>query len=343
MPDRESLKDRLAARIAAEGPIGVDTYMVEANAHYYATRDPFGVRGDFITAPEISQMFGELIGLWLADLWDRAGRPGDALYVELGPGRGTLAADALRAMNAAGLEPEVHLIETSPTLKAAQAERVPAAVWHDELEGLPEGRPLLVVANEFFDALPVRQFVKSSQGWHERGIAFEQGEFRPVAGAPVPLSLAAPEGSIVERSPATEAMAGSLARRLVAQGGAALIIDYGHERSALGDTIQAVRNHAFADPWQNAGEQDLTAHVDFETLGRAAGAAGARIFGPIAQGVWLTAMGIELRAVALSRSAPSRAAEFGAARHRLTDPDQMGRLFKALALTAPDWPVPAAF
>jgi SAM-dependent MidA family methyltransferase len=319
------LEERLKARIVAQGPIPVADYMAEANAHYYASRDPFGVEGDFTTAPEISQMFGELIGIWLADLWQRAGEPEAARYVELGPGRGTLAEDALRAMRGAGLAPPVELVETSPLLRAAQAERVPAR-WHDDLATVPDSGPLLVVANEFFDALPVRQF----EGGRELRVAYEGGFVR--------------DGPVeTETSPASLALVDALARRLAVQGGAALIVDYGHDRPGTGDTLQSVSGHAFADPFEAPGERDLTAHVDFHALAAAARTAGVRVFGPAPQGLWLNAMGIKLRAASLAKAAPERGAEIAAARARLTGADQMGRLFKAMALVAPGWPEPAGF
>jgi NADH dehydrogenase [ubiquinone] 1 alpha subcomplex assembly factor 7 len=339
-----SVADRLARLIGAAGPISVSTFMAEANAHYYAARDPFGAAGDFTTAPEISQMFGELVGLWLADVWQRAGRPADAAYVELGPGRGTLAADALRGMRRAGLAPEVHLVETSPVLRTAQAERVRDAVWHGDIASLPPGRPLLLVANEFFDALPVRQLVATKRGWHERLVAHSEAGFTPVPGPLLPVPLdPAPTGTVFETSPASVSIVRSLAQRLVSAGGAALIVDYGRERSGTGDTLQAVSRHAYADPWQEPGSRDLTAHVDFEALGRAAGEQGARIWGPRPQGEWLEAMGIGVRAAALAAAAPERAGEIAGAHARLTAPEQMGTLFKVLALTAPAWPEPEGF
>jgi SAM-dependent MidA family methyltransferase len=319
------LEARLKARIAAEGPISVADYMAEANAHYYATRDPFGIEGDFTTAPEISQMFGELIGIWLADLWQRAGASQAARYVELGPGRGTLAEDALRAMRGAGLAPPVELVETSPLLRAAQAERIPAR-WHDDLSTIPESGPLLVVANEFFDALPVRQY----EAGRELLVAHDGRFVR--------------DGAVeTETSPASLEIVGALARRLAAQGGAALIVDYGHDRPGTGDTLQAVSGHAFADPFEAPGERDLTAHVDFHALASAARVAGVRVFGPAPQGAWLGAMGIKLRAASLAKAAPERGPEIAAARERLTGAGQMGRLFKAMALVAPSWPQPAGF
>jgi NADH dehydrogenase [ubiquinone] 1 alpha subcomplex assembly factor 7 len=340
----DSITDRLARLIASMGPIPVSTFMAEANAHYYATRDPLGEAGDFTTAPEISQMFGELAGLWLADLWLRAGRPQDAVYVELGPGRGTLAADALRAMGGAGLEPEVHLVETSPVLRAAQAERLPNAVWHGDVAGLPAGRPLLILANEFFDALPVRQLVATRRGWHERLVTHTEAGFVPIPGPLIPAPLAPAEtGTVRETSPASLGIARALAQRLAANGGAALIVDYGASRSATGETLQAVSRHSFADPWHEPGSRDLTAHVDFEALARAAAAEGVRVAGPRAQGEWLAAMGIDARAEALARSAPERADEIESARARLVEPDRMGDLFKALAFVSPAWPEPEGF
>jgi SAM-dependent MidA family methyltransferase len=340
----DNITDRLARLIRAAGPIPVSTFMAEANAHYYGSRDPLGSAGDFTTAPEISQMFGELVGLWLADLWQRAGSPADAVYVELGPGRGTLAGDALRAMRAAGLSPDVHLVETSPALRAAQAERVPDATWHGDVASLPADRPLLIVANEFFDALPVRQLVATKRGWHERLVAHTEAGFVPVPGPLIPAPLEPAEtGTVVETSPASLGIVRALAQRLVARGGAALIVDYGHARSGVGETLQAVSGHAYADPWQEPGSRDLTAHVDFEALARAAAAEGVRVAGPRAQGEWLEAMGIGARAAALSAAAPDRAGEIEAARTRLTAPEQMGTLFKALALVSPAWPEPEGF
>lgn len=342
-PEPASLAERLERLMDTSGPIPVAAYMAEANAHYYAAGDPLGAAGDFVTAPEISQMFGELVGLWLADLWQRAGSPPAARYVEFGPGRGTLAADALRAMRAAGLSPPVDLVETSPALRRAQGERLPAARWHDDASTLPDGAPLLVVANEFFDALPVRQWIATGDGWRELMVTHRDGRFERVPGGRVPAPFDAEPGTIVEASPASSSVVRELARRIAQQGGAALIVDYGHERSGTGDTLQAVSRHAYADPWRAPGERDLTAHVDFQQLGEAARAEGARVFGPVGQGAWLKAMGIELRAASLAKAAPGRAAEIAAARDRLTGADEMGTLFKAMALVAPDWPRPEGF
>lgn len=314
--------------------------MAEANAHYYATRDPLGAAGDFVTAPEISQMFGELIGLWLADLWLRAGSP-EVAYVELGPGRGTLAADALRAMRSVGLEPPVYFVETSPVLRAAQRERVPHATWHDSIGDLPSG-PLLIVANEFFDALPVRQAVATGDGWRERVVTHD-GVFRVALGDRVPTPIEAQDGTVFETSPTARALCSELSARIADQGGAALVVDYGYWGPASGDTLQAVRRHAFADPFANPGEHDLTAHVDFTALAREGVEAGLRVSGPASQSEWLARLGLDARAAALAKARPEREEEIASARHRLVDPAEMGTLFKVLALTAPEWPEPEGF
>jgi SAM-dependent MidA family methyltransferase len=321
------LERALRDRIEAEGPITVEAFMDACNSHYYATRDPLGASGDFTTAPEISQMFGELVGACLADCWVRAGRPEGACYAELGPGRGTLAADALRAMRSAGLEPPAHFVETSPVLRQVQAAAVPGATWHDDLSTLPD-TPLLVVANEFLDALPVRQLVHGAQ--------------RHVILAGDELAFD-PDGEVVELSPARDEAVSALATRLAAQGGVALIIDYGHERSAPGDTLQAVRAHAFAPPLSNPGEQDLTAHVDFEAVAKAATAAGASVTRVMPQGEWLRRLGITARAAALAKANPERAEDIESARARLCESDGMGALFKVLAIHSAGWPPPAGF
>ena len=317
----------LRERIRAEGPITVESYMEACNAYYYATRDPFGVAGDFTTSPEISQMFGEMVGAALTDWWNRAGAPDDAIYVELGPGRGTLAADALRLMRSAGFSGEVHLVETSPVLRERQSEAVREAIWHDDIGDLP-ARPLLLVANEFLDALPVRQHVQGV----ERCVTIAGGGFAFDR-----------EGEIVETSPVRDEAVMSIATCLVAKGGLALFIDYGHERSAAGDTLQAVHRHGYAPVLATPGEQDLTAHVDFEALANAARDAGASVTKIVPQGEWLVRLGIEARAQSLSRANPDRASEIEAALRRLTGGDQMGQLFKVLAVHSPELPVPAGF
>jgi SAM-dependent MidA family methyltransferase len=345
------LAQRLARQIASGGPISVAHYMGEANQHYYATRDPLGLEGDFTTAPEISQMFGELVGLCLADVWMRSGRRPETSYVELGPGRGTLAADALRAMERAALAPRAHLVETSPTLRDRQSALLPHVIHHDSIDSLPEKGPLLVVANEFFDALPVRQCIRVGDEWRERVVIAreEEGRFIPVAGyrriesGLPPLAAEAPEGAIIESPIVGAEIAYALAQRIARQGGAAILIDYGYEGPALGDTLQAVKAHKFADPFADPGEVDLTTHVDFTMLGNMARQAGLRVHGPVGQGDFLRQLGIDARADQLARSAPARAAEVEAARARLTDGQAMGTLFKAMAWTHPDWADPAGF
>ncbi|MBN8843009.1 MAG: SAM-dependent methyltransferase [Sphingomonadales bacterium] len=324
-------------------------YMAAANAHYYATRDPLGAAGDFTTAPEISQMFGELIGIWIADLWSRAGSP-PFRYVELGPGRGTLAVDALRAASRFGCAPMgVHLVETSPTLRAAQSARLPTAEHHDEVDALPDDAPLIIVANEFFDALPIHQYVKTADGWRERMVERGDGRLRPVPGDipaddAIPLSLrGSQEGAIVETTPVSAAIMQRCAFRLARQGGAMLTIDYGYSGPAAGDTLQAVKAHHFADPFDDPGEVDLTAHVDFTLLADAARPASVAVSGPATQGDWLKRLGIDARLKSLSTAAPGRADELKGQRDRLVDADAMGELFKLLALTAPGWPSPAGF
>ncbi|MBS0254411.1 MAG: SAM-dependent methyltransferase [Proteobacteria bacterium] len=323
--------------------------MAEANMAYYTTRDPLGVTGDFITAPEISQMFGEMIGLWLAAMWDGAGRPADAIYVEPGPGRGTLAADALRAMARFGCTPQVHLVESSPVLIAAQRERVPAAQWHDTLATVPQDRPLLLVANEFLDALPVRQLVRAEHGWRERMVGLEGERFVAVAGdrpmdAAVPARWAdAPPGTIIETCPGAAAVVAEIAGRLARQGGAALLIDYGYDQPATGSSLQAVQGHRKVDPLADPGAADLTALVDFATLAGVARAGGARHLGTMGQGAFLGAMGIAARASALARALPDRAELLAEAHQRLTAPDQMGTLFRVMGLAGADWPAGIGF
>lgn len=343
-----NLAERFRRLIRTDGPMPVARFMGESNAHYYASRDPLGAGGDFVTAPEISQMFGELTGLWLTDLWDRAGQPAEACYAELGPGRGTLADDALRAMARAGLSPAVHLVESSPALRSIQAAALPRAAFHDDAAGLPEHGPLLLLANEFLDALPIRQLVRAEAGWRERMVALDGEHFVFVGGLQpmdeaVPPSFAdAAPGTILETCPGAAAVVGEIAQRLARQGGAALFIDYGHLASRTGSTLQAVRAHRKVDPFTSPGAADLTAHVDFAVLAEIARATGCAVH-TATQGDWLRAMGIELRAAALSRAAPAAAAGIAAAVERLTTADQMGELFKVMALIAPGWPAPAGF
>lgn len=335
--------------IANTGPISVQYFMGESNARYYGSRDPLGEAGDFITAPEVSQMFGELIGLWLADMWMRAGRPASVHYVELGPGRGTLACDVLRSARRFGLEPAVHLVETSATLKALQREAVPEATWHDDLASVPTSGPILLVANEFLDALPIRQLVKTEHGWRERMVTVHDDALVGIAGdrpmdAAMPQDLHAAEpGTLVETCPGAAAVVYEVAGRLIDQGGAALFIDYGHDEPRTGSTLQAIRAHQKVDAFAMPGEADLTAHVDFAMLAKVALSRGCRWLGTARQGDWLRALGIESRALSLSQQSPRHADTIQRALDRLTADDQMGTLFKVCGLAAPGWPEGAGF
>ncbi|BDI60015.1 class I SAM-dependent methyltransferase [Qipengyuania nanhaisediminis] len=335
--------------ISETGPISLAHFMAESNAHYYTTRDPLGEEADFITAPEVSQMFGELIGLWLTDLWVRMGARKKIHYVELGPGRGTLARDALRTAARYDLDPQIHFVETSPTLRKLQSEAFPNAVHHDDVSTLPEDAPLLLVANEFFDALPIHQLVRSAQGWHERMVGLEDGEFAYVAGdkpmdSIVPASWrSASQGTMIETSPAAAAVMGEIARRMATQGGAGLIIDYGAMELRAGSTLQAIRAHEKVDPLSAPGEADLTAHVDFELLRNVAKREGAAVMGVQMQGEWLRQMGIETRLEALERKNPAEKAKLRRQYERLTDDGQMGLLFKVLGIGGPRWPEGVGF
>lgn len=331
------------------GPISLSQFMGESNARYYNRSDPLGAQGDFVTAPEISQAFGELIGLWLADMWINAGREEPVHYVELGPGRGTLARDALRAMQRYGLEPVVHFVEASTALKDVQLATVPGARFHADPSTLPMDGALLVVANEFFDALPVRQLVRAAEGWRERMVGLEGDDFAFIAGRQ-PMDSAVPEhwrsasqGTLLETCPGAAAIMYELAGRLEQQGGAALVIDYGSAQGQTGSTLQAVHRHQKVDPFAAPGQADLTAHVDFETLARIAQSRETRWIGTVTQGEWLTSLGIGTRIEALARRAPHYADDLEAARLRLVGDDQMGKLFKVMGLAASHWPGGAGF
>jgi NADH dehydrogenase [ubiquinone] 1 alpha subcomplex assembly factor 7 len=367
-----TLAAHLERLISAEGPISVARYMAEALGHpehgYYMRGDPLGAAGDFITAPEISQIFGELIGLWCAVVWRAMDRPRPVRLVELGPGRGTLMADALRAARQSAADfhaaLDLHLVETSPPLRAAQRAALGdrQAAWHDAAGEVPAG-PMLVIANEFFDALPVHQFVRTAGGWRERMVAFDPAAgglfFRPAAEPTPSLDLVPPaldllppalrenagggEGGIIEIRPAAREIAAAIGTRIAAHGGAALIVDYGHAHSAMGDTLQAVRSHRYADPLAEPGAADLTAHVDFQALAEAALAAGAAVHGPVTQGAFLTALGIGARRDMLAAADPDKARDIHGACRRLTDTAEMGSLFKVLAIAGAGLPEPPGF
>ena len=348
-----ALGQRIAALIAAQGPISIAEYMTLALhdplSGYYATRDPFGAQGDFITSPEISQMFGEVIGLWLAQAWIDQGKPARPRLVELGPGRGTLMVDALRALK---LVPElreqieVTLVEMSPALQRIQKEAlkdcgVPVQ-WVTNIARVPQNRPLLLAANEFFDALPIRQYVKSGDGWHERMVTADANGALAFALSPVPYPAAkipatrkdAPDGGVYETCDAGAAIVQQIAQIIAKHGGAALIVDYGYDAPGFGETLQAVKGHGFADVLRDPGASDLSAHVDFEALTEAALRGGAAVNGPVEQGHLLLALGITQRAERLGAQI---------AMERLILPQQMGTLFKALALVPDGSPAPTGF
>jgi NADH dehydrogenase [ubiquinone] 1 alpha subcomplex assembly factor 7 len=347
-----ALKDELRALIASEGPIPVERYVVLCLGHpvhgYYTSRDPFGATGDFTTAPEISQMFGEMIGLWALDMWSRMGEPRTLRLVELGPGRGTLMSDLLRA---ARIRPgfldaiEIELVETSPALRARQEQFLAASAvpvtWCERLSEVPEG-PALIIANEFFDALPVRQLVHTKRGWCERLVGLDAHGELAFGLAPEPASGLPHDGragDILEWPRAGLELMSEVAERLVSFGGAALIVDYGYEGPAFGDTLQAVKRHAYADPLAEPGAADLTVHVDFAKLAVSAKAKGGAVHGPVPQGAFLRALGIDARAARLkARATPAQAADIDAALARLTEsgPRGMGELFKAMCVAHPD-------
>ncbi len=345
-----NLSKILAKEIEANGPISIADYMRAANKEYYASCDPFGVDGDFITAPEVSQIFGELIGLWLTDFWMRQGHPKDCHYVELGPGRGSLAADALRSMARFDFSPDVYFVENSEALQAAQASQVPRANIVTMIDDLPDDGALLIIANEFFDALPARQLVATDSGWRENLVTFQHGkQFKAIAGsqpmdAMVPAEFRSAEvDSVYESSAEVSGILYELSGRIAQQGGVLLIIDYGYASPGLGSTLQAVKSHKMVDPFENPGEYDLTVHVNFLEMANLARMRNLRVSGPVEQGPWLSALGINARADMLAVASPERAEDINKMRERLVDPTQMGSLFKVLAISSPDWPVPEGF
>jgi NADH dehydrogenase [ubiquinone] 1 alpha subcomplex assembly factor 7 len=349
---RSSLAMRLEQRIAAEGPISVEDFMeaclLDAAAGVYTARQPIGAKGDFITAPEISQIFGELIGVWAVAVWQALGEPDAVTIAELGPGRGTLMADALRA---ARVSPKflaclsVALIERSPVLAAAQRDALqgaqPPVDWYATLDEIPRG-PLVVIASEFIDALPIRQFVRRGGAWYERlvtnsatGFAFTESSSAAGDEAPEDTGRAAPEGAVAETRPAALALLRELARRAAEAPLAALIIDYGYDESGYGDTLQAVRAHRYADPLATPGGADLSAHVDFAALKQSAEALGLKAYGPLPQGAFLLKLGLGPRRNQLLETATEAQREaIISGTVRLADPQQMGVLFKVLALTS---------
>ena len=350
-----ALGDVLARRIASDGPMTVGAFMAACLTHpaygYSVTRDPLGRAGDFVTAPEISQMFGELIGAWCVVAWETMGKPTPFALVELGPGRGTLMADALRAVRGqkdflSALR--LYLIEASPILRQEQEKTLAAhhPIWLDDLTELPPG-PIVLIANEFFDALPIEQFVHRADGWHRRLVARDGSGRLALTESKdtvrLDVALDGPgEGVIVEISPASQAVAFEIGGRFRDHPGHALILDFGRKGN-LGESLQALRGHAAEPILANPGEADLAAHVDFAALAKAGSIAGAHAFGPTPQGPFLKALGIDARAEALAQAGPGKAAEVALALSRLTGSRAMGRVFQAMTLVSPTYGAPPGF
>lgn len=353
------LQKSLCERIGQSGPLTVAEYMELALAHpeygYYRKQDPLGEAGDFTTAPEISQMFGELLGAWSAQLWSDMGRP-ECQLIELGPGRGTLMADLLRITRAVpGFHDAItlHLVETSPALQAKQKATLQSCQltpqWHDTFEAIPGGQPFLLLANEFFDALPIRQFVKKNSQWYERLVdTKEETLCFTIASSPADISSSLPydpsahsDAETIEICPAAQEITALISKRIQQDTGAALLIDYGYTRGSRTDTLQALRRHEYADPLAGPGDSDLTAHVDFLALQAIAEALGMATYGPVRQGDFLNALGLPHRLHKILGGATKKEKETiitGA--QRLIAPDQMGELFKALAFMHPSLPIP---
>jgi len=356
-----ALGERIASLIAAQGPLSIAQFMamsaLDPQYGYYTTRDPLGVGGDFVTAPEISQMFGELAGLWCVQAWFDQGRPPHARLVELGPGTGSLMEDALRA---AKLAPEfreaveIVMVDANPALVARQKARLANAgvsvTWQAQFDESLCNWPLFLIANEFFDALPIRQFVQTARGWCENMVTLDANQNLALGLSPAPFPLDIPsgrgeatDGAVYETSPASTALAEEIGRAIATRGGGALIVDYGYFGAGFGDTLQAVGEHQFRDVLTQPGEIDLSAHVDFEALAHAAKRGGAVSYGPVTQGELLTGLGILNRMMNLQRQNPGDREEIAVAVDRLINPDQMGTLFKALAILPHGAPTPPGF
>ena len=348
------LARKLARLIATTGPISVADYfsscLSDPEYGYYRTRHPFGTAGDFTTAPEISQLFGEMIGIFLVLCWRAHGKPDAVRLIEIGPGRGTLMADVQRTLS--GVAPELvsaasgHLVETSPHLSKVQAQTLSGAPvsnhWHTDIDDVPEGFSLLF-CNELFDAIPIRQFISTDNGFRERVVALDEAdnlifEAGTASLAPADVPATAKIGDIIEIAPAREALMSRIAARLAASGGCALAIDYGHGEAGTGDTLQAVRDHRYTGVFETPGEADLTSHVDFSALARAAAASGAQVWPLLSQSRFLLGLGLLERAGALGAGkTQKRQQEIGEAVNRLAGDGegQMGNLFKVLGLSSP--------
>ncbi|KKB08197.1 hypothetical protein VE26_10490 [Devosia chinhatensis] len=345
-----TLEQQIDIQIRSGGPMSVANYMGLCLTHptkgYYRARDPIGSKGDFITAPEISQMFGELIGFWLVNLWQQMGEPKAYTLLELGPGRGTLMADILRvACRAPGFRDglDLRLFETSPALMAEQQQKLAPyePKYLQDFNNFADG-PVLVVANEFFDALPIRQFVRQHDGWHERqvGLLDTKRIFglspTPIPPEAMPEAIAGAEiGTVFEVCFGAAEVTNQLAKVISAQGGSLLAIDYGYAETQVGETLQGVRNHAYADVLEAPGETDISAHVDFGAMANVARKAGLAVQPVVEQGQFLSRLGIGERSAALSKANPGAAETIETARHRLVSPDQMGKLFKVFCAHSP--------
>ena len=346
-----SLRDRLSALIAAGGPISIAQYMTaclhDPDFGYYATRPAIGENGDFITAPMVSQMFGELIGVWATAAWELMGRPDELRLIEMGPGDGTLMGDILKTVrHAPGFldAADVWLVETSPPLRALQARQLEGRVnWAASLAEVPAGAPMILVANELLDCLPARQFVRTAVGWSEQVVGLDEDGQLAFGLAPTPAAGLLPDaapGQVFEQSAPQAALGSELGARIAADGGAALLIDYGRAQPGFGDTLQALRRHEKVDPLDRPGEADLTIHADFPAVMAAARAEGAEA-AILTQAEFLARMGIGARAEALVAASPGRTGMIGRQLTRLIAADEMGELFKVCAIHSPDWTPPA--
>ncbi|APG62315.1 hypothetical protein LPB140_05285 [Sphingorhabdus lutea] len=345
MPEQNILALKLAKQIGGNGPISLAEYMRQSNEEYYNISDPLGKEGDFITAPEISQIFGELVGIWFADIWMRSGEKNNINYVELGPGRGTLAKDILSVIARYGCTPPVHFVETSDALRVKQTQNCPNAIFHDKIDDLPENGPLFIIANEFFDALPINQAVQTHSGWREFVVARDRGnQFLAMPGTkdagsyiPEEFKNASPH-SLYEYCPDAANIMYELTRRVKEQGGLILVIDYGYMKPQLGSTLQAVANHKSVSAFNEPGTMDITAHVNFLELGNIARIGNLQVQGPIEQGIWLKNLGADIRAETLSAANPDQRDVIMQAKERLVHPEQMGSLFKVMAVLHNDLP-----